>query len=268
LFLTTVGLSLVGFLAALAFAFPETWQVQTRASPFAVAWVFVAVHLVNSPFEFLFHRWVLHAPLIPFLSIFYEKHTLHHALTRVAVKRAVALGETPRIENWYPITKDIQHQVSFFPWYAFLVFGSLWTPVLAVVQWLLPETPVFLGGFIAIAWSLTLYEIIHMFEHVSLEKWRPFLDHPRFGGFWRMVYGFHLRHHADTNSNETVSGFFGLPIADLAFGTFVNYGDLYRHGATAWPDWFKSPTPRFFIRWIDAWAERAKQKYVARQRRG
>lgn len=257
LFVTVIILSLSGFLLALSLLAPAIWNVQLAASFPALVGTFLAMHFVNAFAEFFFHRYVLHAPLVPVLTYFWEQHTKHHALTRVVTKKVSSLGtrEEWRIENRYPIVKAVQHRASFFPWYTFLVFGILFTPFFMLAQWFLPKIPIFLGGFAALAFSLFLYEVFHAIEHWPLEKWRPLLEHPRWGRWWKMAYAFHLRHHANIHSNEAISGFFGLPIPDFGFGTWVKAG-LYEDGAIAGADKFKSPTPRFrFIRWLDQLAE-------------
>lgn len=255
-FVVVIILSLTGFLFALALVAPAIWEAQLAASFRTILGTFVVMHFVNAFAEFFFHRYVLHSPLVPFLSYFYRQHTLHHALTRVVKKKVVDVGtrEELRIENKYPIVEEVQHRASFFPWYAFSVFGILWTPFFILAQWILPSTPIFLAGFGAIAWSLSLYEVLHSIEHLPLEKWLPLLEHPRWGRWWKMFYAFHLRHHADIRSNESISGFFCLPITDFVFGTWVNPVALYEDKRITEADEFKSPTPRF-IGWLDRLSE-------------
>lgn len=264
LFTLIITPSLAGYLLALTLVAPAVWYVQVAASFPAILGTFLVVHFINAFAEFFFHRYVLHAPLVPFLSYFYKQHTLHHALTHVATEKGAGDGarEGLRVKNRYSIVEQAQHRASFFPWYAFLAFGIFFTPFFILAQWLLPKAPIFLAGFSALAWSLFLYEALHALEHLPLEKWRPFLEHPRWGRWWKMVYAFHLRHHADIRSNEAISGFFGLPIADLVFGTWVNPRVLYEDGKFVGADEFRSQTPRF-IGWFDKLTEK-----IIRSRRG
>lgn len=265
LFILIVILSLAGLLFVLALVAPAIWNVQLAASFPVIFGTFLVVHFVNAFEEFFFHRYVLHAPLIPFLAHFYKQHTLHHALTRVVTKKVAGVGaqEGLRIENKYSIVEETQHRASFFPWYALLAFGIYSTPFFILAQWLLPSAPIFLAGFAAVAWSLFLYEVFHALEHLPFEKWRPFLEHPRWGQWWKMFYAFHLRHHADIRSNEAISGFFGLPIADFVFGTWINPIALYEDGRIVEANEFKSPTPRF-IGWLDKLAD---EKIRSRRKR-
>ena len=224
--------------------------------------LFLVIHFDMAFVEYVVHRYILHAPLIRWLSYFYKQHTLHHALTRVRMKRILRPGGPKNgvVENVYPILEDPQHEASFFPWYTFLILAPLLAIFFAPVQWLFPNAPVFLAGFSALLWSLFLYEVIHMLEHKPLEWWLPLFEHPQHGEFWKKVYAFHLRHHADVLCNESVSGFFGLPIPDWIFGTYMKAETLYPHGSLAIPNEFTPPKPRF-LGWLDAKAEHAKKQF-------
>lgn len=261
IFVITIGISVTCLLGALKLVAPEVWKVQIEASWVSILAVFLSMHLVNAFGEFFFHRYVLHAPLLPFLRYFYKRHTFHHGLTHVVLRQPGRrnTSDKPVIENVYPILEEKQHEASFFPWYTLLVFSLLSTPVFAVIQWMLPHAPIFLGGYAAITFSLVLYELFHAVEHFPLEKWRPFLDHRLIGKIMKKIYGFHLRHHASHMSNESISGFFGIPIPDYIFGTYINPLTLYEHGKPGTELEFSPPTPRF-IKWLDRLAERSLKR--------
>jgi len=85
----------------------ESWQ--------SILAVFLVTHLAAAFVEFFFHRYVLHAPLLPFLSRFYKQHTLHHALTRVGYQKAKNGQQVPVLidtvaVNVYPIEKEPQYE--------------------------------------------------------------------------------------------------------------------------------------------------------------
>lgn len=84
------------------------------------------------------------------------------------------------------------------------------------------------------------------------------------GKFWQPIYGFHLRHHAVTDCNESISGCFGLPLGDWMFGTCVIPQTVYAQGEEWTPDKFRSPQPRQFIRGLDAWANKVVHSRRAR----
>jgi hemolysin III len=263
LFLTTVTLSLAGLTGLLwAFAPQAVWQAQLNAAWWQFAVIFLGVKLFNCGMEFFFHRYVLHKPVVPFLSRFYRQHTLHHNLTRIARRQLPGGREVPYVENIYPMTEPEQGEAAFFPWYTLAVFAAIVTPLLALGQWLAPTFPWFFAGYAALAASLTLYEVFHAIEHWPLEKWAPRLESKRWGKFWTKVYSFHLRHHAVIDCNEAISGFFTFPVFDLLFGTWVSPKTLYADGGEWDPAEFKSPRPHAFIRWCD----RTADKLVAKRR--
>jgi hemolysin III len=268
LFIATVLLSLVALLGALKFISPGAWEAQLLAPVWKGIVAFFALSLLNCFVEYVFHRYVLHKPAVPFLRRFYRQHTKHHALTRIARKPTRDGKGIMFIENKYPILDTEQHEASFFPWYTLVTFGCILVPLFALLQWLFPTFPWFFSGFAALASSLCLYELVHAIEHWSLEKWEPLIEHPRWGAFWRPAYSFHLRHHAVIDCNESISGFFCLPIADLAFGTCLMPRSIYSDGAEWTPEEFKSPRPNWPIRMLDEAAERAVRRHRAGAKAG
>jgi hemolysin III len=256
LFLFTVAVSLAGLIGLLWLLAPKSvWaaQVAFPVGPFIGA--FLAVHLLTCGFEYFFHRYVLHKPVVGFLSRFYKQHTLHHNLTRIGRRRTPGGREVPFIENVYPVTTPEQGEASFFPWYTLIAFAAFLSPAFALMQWLMPTWPWFFAGFGALAFALALYEIFHAIEHWSFERWGPLIEGKNFGWFWRKVYSFHLRHHAVIDCNEAISGFFTLPVFDWVFGTFILPKSLFTHGSEWNPSEFVSPRPYAFIRWCDARAD-------------
>ena len=264
LFLLTVVLTAAGLLAVLKFAAPELWQQQLAAPWWKLATAFTAVSLLNCFFEYFFHRYVLHLPAIPGLQRFYRQHTLHHALTRIA-RRPTADGRgVLYVENKFPIVEAEQGEGSFFPWYTLGAFTVVLSPAFLLAHVAAPGFPWFLGGILALATSITLYEVFHAINHWPFEKWSPLIEHPKWGGFWRRVYTFHLRHHAVIDCNESVSGFFGLPIADWIFGTCLIPRTIYADGEEWQPANFVSPRPRLAIRHLDQlmkqWVEQRRNE--------
>ena len=256
LFLFTVTVSLAALIGLVWLVAPAAiWQAQItfRVVPFIVC--FLAVHLLTCCFEYFFHRYVLHKPVVGFLSRFYKQHTLHHNLTRIGRRRTPGGRDVPFIENIYPVTTPEQGEASFFPWYTLFAFAAAMFPAFGLMQWLMPTWPWFFAGFGALAFSLALYEIFHAIEHWSFERWAPLIESEHFGWFWRKMYSFHLRHHAVIDCNEGISGFFTLPVFDWVFGTFILPKTLFTDGTEWQANEFKSPRPYAFIRWCDARAD-------------
>ncbi len=267
LFLFTVAVSLAGLVGLFWLLAPASvWRAQVGATALAFAAAFLVVHLGTCFMEYVFHRYVLHKPVVPFLSRFYRQHTLHHSLTRIGKRYTASGREVPFVENVYPVVTPEQGEASFFPWYTLVAFAAIVTPFLALLQWIFPALPWFFGGFAALAFAMALYEIFHAIEHWSFERWAPLIEHPTFGGFWRKVYSFHLRHHAVIDCNEAISGFFTLPVFDWVFGTFILPKTLYTDGSEWKATEFTSPRPCALIRWCDAQSDaRVKSRRAAAQ---
>jgi hemolysin III len=253
LFLFTIVASLAGLVGLVKLVAPDAvWQTQISTGVWQFVAVLLLVHLFTCFMEFVFHRYVLHKPVVPFLSRFYKQHTLHHSLTRIGKRRTPGGREVPFVENVYPVTEPEQGEASFFPWYTLPVFAIALTPMFALLHWIAPAFPWFFGGYAAVAGAIVLYETFHAIEHWSFERWAPLIENRHFGWFWRKVYSFHLRHHAVIDCNEAISGFFTLPVFDWVFGTFVLPKSLYTDGAEWQASEFTSPRPRAIIRWCDA----------------
>jgi hemolysin III len=265
LFAATVLLTLAGLLTLLRFIAPATWDAQLLAPAWKFAVAFAGISVLNCFFEFFFHRYVLHLPAIPGLRRLYRQHTLHHALTRIARKPSRDGRGLLFVENKFPITEAEQGEGSFFPWYSLAVFALVLTPAFVLLQWFLPSFPWFLGGLAALATSITLYEVLHAINHWPFETWAPLIEHRTWGFFWRPVYSFHLRHHAVIECNESVSGFFGLPLADWAFGTCLIPRTIYADGEDWKPENFTAPRPVWMIRQLDIVANRTVEERRARE---
>lgn len=257
LFFITIAATVAAAAGALRYFAPETWAEQVSAPWWAWAGAVAGVSLINCFFEFFLHRYVLHRPVVPGLALFYRQHTLHHALTRIARKPSRDGRGLLFVENKFPITEPEQGEGSFFPWYSLAAFMVVLSPALLLLHWVAPAFPWLLGGVAALTLSLILYETLHAINHWPFERWARLVDHAKWGWFWRPVYSFHLRHHAAIDCNESVSGFFGLPVADWLFGTCVIPKTIYADGEEWQQENFAAPRPRGVIRWLDRAAARA-----------
>lgn len=256
LFFATVAVSLSGILGAFWWIAPDVWVSQFTASIGRHVGAFLVISLVICFVEYFFHRYILHTSAVPFLRRFYRQHTRHHALTRIIRKPLRAGQSVLSIENKFPIVHEEQHESAFFPWYTLAAFGIGLTPLLVVLHLVVPGMPWFLSGYLALVNSLILYEVLHAINHWPLQKWEPLITHPRWGWFWQPIYGFHLRHHAVIDCNESISGFFGLPLADWLLGTCVIPKTVYAEGEEWTEEKFRSPQPCGLVRGLDALAHR------------
>jgi hemolysin III len=224
--------------------FPVVWQEQLATSLWIISVTFVVCHFVNAFIEYFFHRYVLHAKVFPFFTHFYDAHNLHHNLTKVEQKIVTS--------NRFPIVEEPQHKSSFFPWWTFIVFALFLTPLFTLVWFLFPSIPIFLAGYSAVFFSILLYELFHHALHLPMSFWTPKFASPRYGYFWKYVYTFHLRHHANVRCNESISGFFGIPIPDFLFGTYIQAKTLFPDQTVVPLSEYQVPPPGFFIRTLDS----------------
>lgn len=254
-FSALVAAQLVLLYAGYHALFPRQWARQLAGGAFVFLAVFLAVHLALCFFEWFFHRYVLHAVTTRWLKRFANEHRHHHSLTSIRL-RPVAEGSDRVILSEYPITEETQYPSSAFPFYALVGFWAFFTPVLLGLQLLTPGLPILLAGYAAVTWSMVLYEVLHAIDHWPYEWWRRATEHPRFGGFWRALYGFHLMHHANIGCNEGIGGFFGLPVADWCFGTLHQPRQLLLDGRRATAKDFAVRSPRRSVQWLDRWVRR------------
>ena len=262
-FAVFVAFQLALLFLAIRLLLPGLWARNLAAGPWAFILVFAGMHLFNSFFEWLFHRYVLHGVAVWWLQHFAQSHRHHHSLTPIRL-RPVAPGSGRIVLNEYPITREEQFPDSEFPAYALVAFWGLFTPMLAALQFFLPNLPILLAGYSAVAWSMSLYEILHAIDHWPYEWWRRALESRRFGALWRRLYGFHLMHHANIGCNEAISGFFGVPIPDLCLGTYHQPKELLLEGRMATAQDFAIRPARGVIRWLDRWVRRREAGILRR----
>jgi hemolysin III len=243
-FLITNLATLAIIFAILKLIFPAIFASQMSASWTLLIVTFVGAHFCNAFIEYFFHRYVLHAKVIPFFSHFYDAHNHHHNLTNVERQQEIT-------SNKFPIIEEPQHESSFFPWWTLAVFSLLLTPIYIGIYLLLPTLPIFIAGYSSLWFSIILYELFHVALHWPLSRWNVLFLSPRFGKFWKRVYTFHLRHHANVRCNESISGFFGLPIPDLLFGTYMEAKTLFPDQTVVPIEEYATPTPGFFIAYLD-----------------
>ena len=238
------GLTLLVIFGCMKLFFPNVWETQLSTSLLLFILSFLVIHLLASFMEFFFHRYVLHMTVLPFFKHFHTQHNIHHNHTSIT-------REGLYTYNVFPIVKESQYEASFFPSWTLLAFSALVTPFFILVYVFFPTVPIFFAGYTALFFSMVLYELFHVAWHWPLSRWERLFKQKYLGPIWYAVYTFHLRHHANVRCNESVSGFFGVPVPDLLFNTYVKANTLYPHKQVINPQEFTPPEPVFLIRWID-----------------
>ena len=257
----TYGLIWVSVRGALqALSLDGIWQAQIEPSSEKCVWIFFIQQVFNGIVEWFFHRYTLHAPLLPFLSsLFVKHHKVHHMLTLVRVV-------DDKWKNNYAIDHPRKYRASYFPFYTYGVFVTVFFGAIVLAQVMLPTWPVLMVSVFSIGWSLVMYETIHMMDHWPSWFWHPIFRLKVVGGPAQRLYAFHEFHHELSSrfkANMNISGFVcGIPIADWIFGTLRFPKKSFIDGSTVdWSD-ITPPTPRFaWIRHLDELADRAAAEF-------
>ena len=186
-----------------------------------VAWTF-AFGLPLSLFEYLYHRYLLHSAVLPFLKAMHRSHSHHHGIT--AVKAAVTPKEPDLlvpVSNEYAVEEQHQEEDMMFPVYALSIFQALFALTLGLpFKLMFPGQPVFFSIITSVVLYYGAYELWHAVMHLPYDRfWKPLMEHQRVGNTVRFVYGFHLMHHWRPSANLAVVGFWGYALWDHLFGT-------------------------------------------------
>lgn len=249
LFAAFVAGHLVVLYAAIAVLFPWTMQQQLSAGPWDIVLTFLMCSLVFCFGEYFFHRYLLHIEAVRILGRLCTSHLEHHKLT------SIGFDEVQRnVRSAYAIKSVADDHSATFPPWALAAFFGFWTPFFAVAAFSFPTFPILLGGYAALATAHFLYETIHVAHHLPYDQWwKQRTERGVAAPLWRKLYGFHQAHHANYRCNLNVAGFFGLPLADLAFGTYRQPPTLLLDGAPATKALARelTPVPRWPIRWLD-----------------
>jgi hemolysin III len=262
LFVAFVGLQLLLLLIAIRWLFRPTWDQHVASGWAAITVTCLVCSLLLCFGEYFFHRYILHVEAVRFLRSVYRSHLTHHKLTAIRFD-----GTSGSVRSDYPITDAAHDDQSTFPPWALVPFFAFFTPFFAATAFSFPHLPILISGYTAIAIAHCLYELLHAAHHQPYESfWKPRLEHPRLGRAWTWFYGFHQAHHANYKCNLNVAGFFGIPVADLVFGTYKRPDPLLVDGAIATTASARRliPAPRWPVAWLDRVAFKRRRWMVKR----
>jgi len=249
LFAAFVGIQLALVLVFIRYVFRATWEQHVASGWAAIVLTCLVCNVLLCFGEYFFHRYILHIETVRFLRSLCRSHLTHHKLTFIGFDEP-----SGTVRSAYPITDAAHDDQSTFPPWALVPFFAFFTPFFAPMAFSFPRLPILIGGYAAIAIAHCLYEVLHAAHHQPYESfWKPRIDHARLGRVWRWFYGFHQAHHANYKCNLNVAGFFGIPLADLAFGTYKRPDPLLVDGAAATKADARRlmPAPRWPISWLD-----------------
>lgn len=254
-----VAAQLALLFAFIRFVFPSLWAQQVGASWALILGTGLVCSLIMCFGEYMFHRYLLHLDTVKFLRSLCTSHRTHHKLT------SIRFDASGTVKSLYAIT-DLEHddQSTFPPW-ALIPFFAFFTPFFAALAFSFPWLPILLSGYTSIAIAHFLYETIHSAHHEPYATyWEPRLKRRLTGPIWHFLYEFHLGHHANYQCNQNVAGFFGIPLADMVFGTYKRPDPLLLDGVRATSEAARKlgPEPRWPVSALDRAAFKRRRRMV------
>jgi hypothetical protein len=242
-----IALQLAALYTFVWYFFRPTWNRHVEAGAAVIVSTIVGCNVVFCFGEYLFHRYLLHIETVRFLGSLCSSHRAHHKLTAIRFD-----DSEHQVRSDYPVTSVERDDQATFPPWSLVPFFAFFTPFFAPMAFSFPEFPILIGGYAAIAIAYFLYETIHVIHHEPYEWWEPKLS-GNAGAAWKKLYGFHQAHHANYKCNLNVAGFFGIPLADIVFGTYKQPDVLLVDGAVATKEAARrlTPSPRWPISWLD-----------------
>lgn len=220
-FFLATGAQVVLAIVLFRYLSPGTFAQETAHPWMIVLWTFM-LGVPLSLFEYLYHRYLLHSAVLPFLGSMHDAHHTHHGLTYV--KAAVRADDPARlvpVKSEFPVEHEHQEESMMFPLYSVSIFLAMFMVLIGLpMKLLFPGQPIIFALMIAVTMYYSWYELWHAFMHLPYEKfWKPLMTSKRWGRMVRFVYGFHLMHHWRPTSNLAVVGFWGFAAWDHIFRT-------------------------------------------------
>jgi len=220
-FFLAISAQYAAAVALFAYIAPEAFRAETSSFWNVVYWVAI-LGLPLSLFEYLYHRYLLHSAVLPFLGSMHRAHSTHHGLTYV---KAPVLPSEPaklvEVRSEYPIEEEHQEESMMFPLWSFPIFVAIFLVLLALpLKLIFPGSPVILSLITSVVLYLSAYEIWHAILHLPYDRfWKPMMERRWSRRLFKRLYGFHLMHHWRPTSNLAIVGFWGIAVWDHVFRT-------------------------------------------------
>ena len=271
-FFTAVILQLAIAVALFAVFAPNVFHAEV-AQPWKILLWTALFGIPLSLFEYIYHRYLLHSAVLPFMSSMHRAHSTHHGLT--SVKAPVTPHEPSRmveVKSDFPVEEPHQEESMMFPLWSLPIFFAVFLPLFGLpVKFLFPQQPIILGLFAAVTLYYTSYEVWHAILHLPFEKfWEPMMANRVFGGVFKHMYSFHLMHHWRPTSNLAIVGCWGLAIWDHIFRTHRRPENMPLDGAEVNYHDAKLNKPLWPISMLDGWqasfykGSRSIERFLAR----
>lgn len=253
LFFLSTSFQLALVLGLYAWIAGPTLAAEASNLPLLVAWILV-LGVPLSLFEYLYHRYLLHSAVLPFLGIMHHCHAEHHGLTSV---KAPVLSKEPErmvpVASEYPVEHEHQEASMMFPYFAASIFYAIFVGMAAIpLKLLIQSQPLVLAMIVTVTLYYAGYEVWHAILHLPYERfWGPLVQSRGFGGVTRYIYSFHLVHHCRPTSNLAVVGLWGVAVWDHLFATHKRPKHLPLDGASINYRDISLPKPRWPISFLD-----------------
>lgn len=267
-----VALQMGLVLAVCYFISPQTFLAELSQPWMLLAWA-VGLGLPFSLFEYLYHRYLLHSAVLPFMAAMHRAHSTHHGLT--SVKAPVTPKDPAKlveVDSEYPVEEEHQEESMRFPYWGLLIFFVIFGITLGLpLKLMFPAQPILLATIVAVTVYYTSYETWHAVLHMPYERfWKPLIESRRIGRVVKRIYSFHLMHHWRPTSNLAVVGLWGFAVWDHLFRTHRRPERLPVDGAEVTYEDAKLAKPLWPISTLDRWqgklykASRSIEKFLAR----
>lgn len=254
-FIVAITAQLAAFLVLFALLLPRMFGAEIDQPWKILLWTFL-FGVPLSLFEYLYHRYLLHSAVLPFMAAMHRAHSTHHGLTNV--KAPVTPKEPSKlvpVESYFPVEQEHQEESMMFPLWSLPIFLAIFTILLAIpFKLVFPHEPVLVSLMLAVTLFYSGYELWHAVLHLPYEKfWKPLMEARWSKKLFRRLYSFHLMHHWRPTSNLAVVGFWGLALWDHTFRTHRRPERLPVDGAEVNYHDAKLAKPLWPIALLDKW---------------
>ena len=162
---------LAAVLVAYWFIAPGIFRSEMSGPWSILLWTFL-LGLPLSLFEYLYHRYLLHSAVLPFMSSMQRAHGTHHGLTYVrAPVKAHEPEKLATVRSEFPVEEKHQEESMMFPLYSGLIFVAVFMLILGIpLKLLLPGQPIVVSTILTVMLYYCAYEVWHALLHLPI-KW-------------------------------------------------------------------------------------------------